>query len=164
MSASGIKDKLLAYLDNEAPARRSISLDGKGTWHIDTEAIYDRADSMVLSRLIVERQGQFILSLDDREIPVAVEDAPLMVTGIRAKGTANHEDFFITLSNGTTEELDFETLYFRIATRGLYCRISNGMVAKFDMVPMIQFLDRLEEDDFGFYMYIYAERKEIPRI
>ena len=164
MSSSQVKDKLLAHLNSKQSDPADIRLDAKGTWHIHGKIINDRVEALILNRLLVERQGQYILVIDDCEMVITVEDTPLMVNEIRAKGTTNHEDFFITLSNGTTEQLDPETIYFRIASRALYCKTSCGMTARFDMVPMINFLERIEEDEQGFFMYIYGERKEIRRI
>ncbi len=163
MPASPMKDKLLALLDADELYPGDIRLDAKGLWHIKTETVTDRTGAILLSRLLVESLGQYILIVDEKKIPVTVEDVPLFITELRTRGTTNHEDFFLTLSNGTTELLDFETLYFNTVTRSLYCTTGNGMKARFEMIPSINFLDRLDEDDNGFFLFINGERKEIPR-
>lgn len=74
--------------------------------------------------------GRYILRLDaERYAYVEVEDAPYVVRTIEREGPADVQQVFVLLTDGTREELAYETL--RVGQgEALYCQVKGRFPAR----------------------------------
>lgn len=158
------RDDIVSRLERDEFADGDIRIDAAGTWFVKGEAVNNPMTALVLSRLVTRGSGGYLLSARGHEVQLTVEDAPLAVTEVRLEGVPGDENVYITLSSGNTEELDPSSLYFRKASRTLYCVTSGDIPARFALVPSIVLLDLLEEDEGGMHLRIKGDNWEIPRV
>jgi len=134
-----------------APESDEVRLDGEGRWIINGRVLTDPQSVAILNRALrADDSGGYIITHGPHSRAVRVEDTPIFVEEALFNGFGHFETVTLSLSNGTTELLDINTLQFK--HRALYCRLAGGWPAKFKRRPMYQILDRLEESDGFFYL------------
>lgn len=129
-----------------------IFLDKEGNWFHNGEPFVNEKIKSFFSRSVdITADGQYVIHYSHYTYPIRVEDAPYFVTGVQFEGFGPFERVFLTLSSGTSEELDPSTLFCR-KNNALYCKIRKGrLVAKFKRSPSFNILERLEETSDGRY-------------
>ena len=111
----------------EGLRQSGLRLDREGRWWHQGEQVLHRRLARALSCwLDRDDDGRYILRLDEQRYAyVEVEDAPFQVLTLEARGEA----LWITLSDGSEEELAYETLA-EGAGGALYCQAKGRFNAR----------------------------------
>lgn len=134
-----------------APESDEVHLDREGRWVLNGRVLTDPQSVAILNRALRDDgNGGYIITCGPHRRAIRVEDTPIFVEDAMFNGFGHFETVTLSLSNGTTELLDINTLQFK--HRALYCRLAGGRPAKFKRRPMYQILDRLEESDGVFHL------------
>jgi hypothetical protein len=135
-----------------------IRLDKYGIWHHNGQPFKNQRLIDFFNRSIqVTRDGSYVIHYDIYIYPITVEDAPLFVTGVVFRGFLQYEKITINLTNGNSELLDPDTLYYK--NGALYCRVDNGrLVAKFKTSPSYHILERIDEVNGAFYLSLCGKK------
>jgi hypothetical protein len=125
-----------------------IRLDREGRfWHEGQEITHKRFRKTLLRWLDVLPDGRPVLRLDgDRYAYVDVDDALLIVTGLRWEG----DRAFVSLNDGSEEELAYDTLS-QGKDHTLYCLVrGKRILARVATQAYYHLANRIEEagDDF----------------
>jgi hypothetical protein len=135
-----------------------IRLDKNGTWHHNDQPFKNQKLIDFFNKSInVTMDGTYVIHYDTYTYPITVEDAPLFVTGVVFRGFLQYEKITMNLTNGKTELLDVNTLYYK--NKALYCRVENGkLIAKFKTSPSYHILDRIDEIDGKYYLKLSGQK------
>lgn len=109
--------------------QESIRLDTEGNWyHGDFPILHDRTVQFLNKNIVLDSNGRFYLTGEDKPVPLVVEDAPYWI--IKMEKTI--AGYLVTLSDETIELLDSESLWIG-KNEALYCVVKGGTLpAKFN--------------------------------
>jgi hypothetical protein len=127
-----------------------IRLDREGRfWHEGGEITHKRFRLTLLRWLDILPDGRPILRLDDeRYAYVDVDDAHLIVTGLRWQG----DRAFVTINDGSEEELDYGSLS-QAADHTIYCQVRDKrLTARIATQAYYSLANRIEEAGTGFVL------------
>ncbi len=155
-----IPEELLDLL-HKGELSDEIRLDKDGNWFHNGQPFANKKIIDFFNQSInITADGMHVIHYDRYTYPIVVEDAPIFVTGVWFKGFGKWEKINLNLTNGTTELLDIQSLFYKNST--LYCRVCKGrMIAKFRHSPFYHLLERLDEVDGAFYLSLCGEKIQI---
>lgn len=141
---------------------KKIRLTADGKWlHGDAEITHERTLDLFFKSVRCEK-GLYFLIGEKKPVPIEVEDVAFFVRGL---GRPSKSDYKITLSDGSDEMLDPQTLDVGSENR-LYCRVKDGRIkARFDRKVYYDLMKDLVEES-GFYglkrggLFYPIQRKE----
>ncbi len=135
-----------------------IRLDKNGIWLHNGQPFTNQRIIDFFNRSIqATRDGNYVIHYGEYIYPITVEDAPLFVTGVIFRGFLQYEKITLNLSNGLTELLDPDTLYYK--NRALYCRVENGsLIAKFKTSPSYHILERIDELEGKYFLSLCGKK------
>ncbi len=129
------------------PPPGTFRIDRDGVWrHEGAEVTHPGVIQNLYANLRVE-EGAHFLQVGPARIPVAVDDAPFVVTRLEigADPGGSGEDFRIYLSDGSVENLAPGSLW--VGPRSVpYCRVKAGrFTARLSVAAWLQLAPRVEE-------------------
>jgi len=135
-------------------ATDDIRIDKEGNWFHNGEPFINKKIIDYFNRSVnITAEGRYVIHYGEFTYPIAVDDAPVFVTGVLFQGFGPFEKIILNLTTGEPEELDISTLTFKNKT--LYCRVKNGRLpAKFMRSPCFHILERLDERNGEFYLHL----------
>ncbi len=121
-----------------------IRLSGGGQWTHEGLVFSNSRLIDLFSRSVGRTEGgTWVLEIGPFTYPITVEDTGFFVERV----DWSHSPPLLTVSNGTTEQLDPGTLSYESGGR-LYCRIDDGKFrARFKRNAYHSIMDHLREDD-----------------
>ena len=141
-----------------------ITLDADGRFWHEGDPI-DNPRIAALFHRSIERTpgGTYVLHIPPFTYPIEVKDTPYFVTRVEVAGDGAH----ILLSDGTTEELDAQSLRY-VAGRGFSCTVKrdskNGpLSARFSRPAYYALADNIEETAAGFVLILGNTRTVIQQ-
>jgi hypothetical protein len=131
-----------------------IKIDSEGQWfHNNTLIENPRFISFFNKSINKTKDGTFVLHYSNYTYPIIVEDVPYFITGVIFEGFGDFEKITINISNGTSEELDEDTLFYK--KNILYCKIlDQDFDARFKRSPSFHILERLDEKNGQYILNI----------
>ncbi|MEM2890119.1 MAG: DUF1285 domain-containing protein [Candidatus Hadarchaeum sp.] len=123
-----------------------IKIDREGTWfYQNVEIEHEEIRRYLGEHLVRDPDGRYFIQIHGKRCPVEVEDTPFIVEQIEPLEFPP-EGFQITLHEGTTEELNLETLTIS-PNQIFYCRVKNGKFpARFSKAACYQMADYVDYD------------------
>jgi hypothetical protein len=123
-----------------------IKIDREGAWFYQNAEIEHEETRRYLSEhLVRDPDGQYFIQIHDKRCPVEVEDTPFIVEQIEPLESPSG-GFRITLNEGSTEELNLETLTIS-PDQIFYCQVKNGKFpARFSKAACYQMVDYIDYD------------------
>ncbi len=146
-------DERLAAEALERFRQTGIRLDREGRfWHEGEQIVHDGMRRAFLRWLDRLDDGRWVLRLDEtRYAYIDVEDAPLLVTGLRWRddGTA-----WLSINDGTEQELAYDTLRAG-DDNAMYCKVRGGRIdARLTTQAYYALADHIVEGDDGFALRV----------
>ncbi|MCZ7586689.1 MAG: DUF1285 domain-containing protein [Deltaproteobacteria bacterium] len=139
------------------PLAGNFRIDKNGVWfHDDEEVTHERTWKYLSGSLNVDDGGQVYLTDGKVRIDVEVEDAPLVVTALRA----TPDGVRLRLHDDTYANLDPATIAFKANTP--YCAARNGLTAKFSTAAYMQLAEYIEEDGDAYTLVLGGKRYPLP--
>lgn len=137
-----------------------IILDKDGNWFHNGQPFSNKKIIDLFNRSIhITEDGTYALHYDVYTYPIIVEDTPYFISGVRFEGFGDFEKIYINISDGESEELDIDTLYYRKTNNALYCRIKDGVFpAKFRRSPSFHVLERIDEVNGDFILNLCGRK------
>jgi tRNA threonylcarbamoyladenosine biosynthesis protein TsaB len=136
---------------NEMGCFGELRLDREGRWWHENQPVTHPRLAQALHRwLDQDGQNRFLVRPDAGNVVyVTVEDAPYIVHQLQLEGRGNDIRIYLTLSDGSEEELDYATLAVG-AHHALYCRVKGRFGARFSHQAYYQLGELIEEGEAGF--------------
>jgi len=122
-----------------------IRIDAEGNWSHNGIAIENQKIINFFNKSINRtNDGTYVIHYSDYTYPIIVDDVPYFITGVIFEGFGDFEKITINISNGTTEILNTDTLFYK--NNILYCKILDSQFdARFKRSPSFHILERLDE-------------------
>lgn len=139
-----------------------LRLDRAGRWWHEGEVVRHARLAAALHRWLDRLpDGRYVLRLDaERYAYVEVEDAPYVVRTIEREGPAEAQQLFVLLSDGTREELAYETL--RVGrSEALYCEVKGRFPARLSRQAQHLLGELIVEVEGGFELAAAGRRYAI---
>jgi len=126
--------------------RKSITVDKEGTWHFEGKEIIRQDILSLFYASLHFDEDEYYLEINGERQYLEVEDTVFLVQGAELV-THGEEAFWITLNDGTEEQLDLST--FRIAAGNIpYCLVKGGRFpARFLRLPFYQLAQHALHDE-----------------
>jgi hypothetical protein len=144
----------LYLLDSGAPPYE-LRIDKEGRWfHEGVEIVRDDIRNLFSRHLVLSEDGGFSVKIGNDECPVTVEDAPFVVVRVTMEPDGR---LVLLLNDKHMEALDPGTI--RIKRSNVpYCRVRNGLEARFSRAAYYQLAEFIEYDESrGRYLLIFDE-------
>jgi uncharacterized protein len=126
-----------------------ISIDKDGVWYYGNDEIFRKeVVYFFYQNLIRDSAGKYLIELGNDRCYVVVEDTPFVVKSVyrTTSENDNKEVILLSLSDGTVEELDPETLLVG-KDNVLYCSIrEREYITRFSRAGYYQIADFIEHD------------------
>lgn len=124
----------------------NIKITAEGVWlHEGVEITHEKTINL-FKRSVYFKNGKYFLSGEKVPVPVEVEDVAFFVIGVANK----HNEYWIKLSDGTEEKLDYASLDLG-SNNALYCLIKDGKTpAKFERKVYNELMKHLDQRS-GYY-------------
>ena len=133
----------IRLLDDGAPAYE-LRIDKEGKWfHEGVEIIREDIRDHFSRHLVLCEDGSYCVRIGNDECPVIVEDVPFVV--VRATKEAGG-GLTLVLNDGHKEPLIAGTIRFGPSNIP-YCRVLNGMEARFSRPAYYQLAELIEYDE-----------------
>ena len=139
-----------------------IRIDKEGHWFFNGAPIINQKILELFNAGIEhDGQGNYRLHIGDETSPIIVEDTPFVVTHIDLEqGAASKSFFMIRLSDGTREQLCFETFYLG-ADNIPYCTVKQGLFpARFLRAPYYDLARHIEQEGEDRFCIMLNGRKQ----
>jgi hypothetical protein len=128
-----------------------IKIDKEGNWFFNGAAIINR-QIVDLFNAGIEHDGcgGYRLHIGAEISPIVVEDTPYVVTQLEKEQAADgSSSFMVRLSDGSREQLSFETFYLS-PDNIPYCAVKGGLFpARFLRAPYYELARHIDQEDDG---------------
>jgi uncharacterized protein len=143
---------------------------------IDKDAIwYFRGDEMKRPDIVQylyhylkrDSAGQYVIEIENDRCYVMVEDAPYVIKSIDLGFSHDHRQpcILLSLSDGSTEELNLDNTFWAGEDNVLYCRVKRGeYTARFSRSAYYQLCAYIEYDSTGGKYLITLNDRSYPMI